>query len=398
MPRYLGTTNTALLSAGGGFTAGNQSADSLYAFMSSIGGIQGNAKAAYSVNDVYDNILNSVWSAAYFDPVFTTVATPTAGGTMTVNGQSVASYDFVAKNGNQTISSYNNANWFTGTNDTRSALVYVNGNLTINAGQTLIPSQRKLFTAIYVNGNLTINGAISMSNVGSNHNGTGNSSGAVTAVTIRLHTGTFSGVANPQIPAAGGAGAPRPPSNTAGSAGTTGTAGGTGGGGAGGNTDGGGAGASGSGGGGTSFVGGAGGGGARGGGGQNATERGGAGGNGGTDGLGGGGGGGGQPGGGGAQSGPFPSVGGSSAIGGVIVIYCTGTFSGSGTVSANASGVGGVGWNGSGGSCGGGSVTVFYGADSSSITPTATGGAGTASNAGAPGGAGGAGTARKLAF
>ena len=187
MPRYLGTTNTALLSAGGGFTAGNQSADSLYAFMSSIGGIQGNAKAAYSVNDVYDNILNSVWSAAYFDPVFTTVATPTAGGTMTVNGQSVASYDFVAKNGNQTISSYNNANWFTGTNDTRSALIYVNGNLTINAGQTLIPSQRKLFTAIYVNGNLTINGAISMSNVGSNHNGTGNSSGAVReAVAVKM--------------------------------------------------------------------------------------------------------------------------------------------------------------------------------------------------------------------
>lgn len=395
MPRYLGTTNTALLAAGGGFTAGNQSADSLYAFMSNIGGIQGNAKAAYSVNDVYDNILNSVWGATYFDPVFTTVATPTAGGTMTVNGQSVASYDFVAKNGNQTISSYNNANWFTGTNDTRSALIYVNGNLTINAGQTLIPSQRKLFTAIYVNGNLTINGAISMNSMGSNHNGNGNSSGAVTAVTVRLHTGTFSGVANPQLPAAGGSGGGSVSVGGPAPAGVAGTAGGTGGGGAGGSNGG----LSGAGAPATAFVGGAAGGGTRTGGGAGpGTSNGGAGGNGATDGLGGGGGGAGQPGGAGAQSGNFPTGPGNSGIGGVIVIYCTGTFSGSGSITA-AGTSGGGGWNAGGGGSGAGSITVFYGSDSSSITPIATGGSGGVSNAGgAPGGAGGAGTARKLAF
>jgi hypothetical protein len=82
----------------------------------------------------------------------------------------------------------------------------------------------------------------------------------------------------------------------------------------------------------------------------------------------------------------------------VIVIYCTGTFSGGGSITANSSGTGGTGWNGAGGSAGGGSITVFYGTDTSSITPAATGGGATGSNAGNPGGAGGAGTARKLSF
>lgn len=396
MPRYIGTTNSAQIVAGGVFAGGNVSADTLYAFMQNLIGVVGTAKAAYSISDVYSNIRNNVWSTTYFAPVTSTIS-PTAGGTMTVNSQSISSYDYVTKNGNQTISAFSNADWFTNTSDTRSALICINGNLTINSGQTVIPTNRKLFTAIYVNGNLTISGAVSMTNMGSNHSGTGNSGGSVTAVAIRLATGTYSGVSNPEIPAAGGAGAPRPARNTAGGAGTAGTAGGTGGGGAGGNTDGAGAGASGSGAAGTSFVGGAGGGGARGPGGQNAITNGGAGGAGGTDGLGGGGGGAGQPGGAGAQSGPFPSVAGNTGNGGVIVIYCTGTFSGAGTITA-AGNTGGVGWNGSGGSSGGGSITVFFGTDTSTITPSAAGGAATASNAGSPGGAGGAGTARKLSF
>ena len=68
-----------------------------------------------------------------------------------------------------------------------------------------------------------------------------------------------------------------------------------------------------------------------------------------------------------------------------------GTLSGTGTIVAN--GVNGVRPSGSiaGGASGGGSVTVLYGTDSSSITPTATGGAGEFS------GNGGNGTARKLA-
>lgn len=394
MPRYIGTTNSAQIVTGGTFAGGNVSANDLYAFMQGLGGIVGTARAAYSISDVYSNIRNNVWSTTYFAPVTSTIS-PTAGGTMTVNSQSVSSYDYVTKNGNQTISAFSNSDWFTATSDTRSALIYVNGNLTIDAGQTVIPTNRKLFTGIFVNGNLTINGAISMSDRGANHNGTGNSGGSVTAVAVRLATGTYSGVSNPQLPATGGAGGPS--TNTGGTApsGTSGTDGGSGGGGAGGSNGG----LSGAGAAGTGFVGGAAGGGTRTGPGAGpGTPNGGAGGNGATDGLGGGGGGAGQPGGAGAQSGPFPTSGGETGIGGVVVIYCTGTFSGSGSIVSNGRN-GGLGWNAGGGGSGAGSITVFYGTDSSSITPTATGGTGGVSNAGgAPGGNGGAGTARKLAF
>ena len=79
----------------------------------------------------------------------------------------------------------------------------MNGNLTINSGQTFIPSVRKLFTVLYVTGNLVVNGSISMTGRGANHSGTGSSGGATTAVDIRIGTGTFSAVVNPQIPAAG---------------------------------------------------------------------------------------------------------------------------------------------------------------------------------------------------
>jgi hypothetical protein len=394
MARYIGTTNTssAIKTAGGGFTGGNQSANDLYVFMQLLAGIYGSAKGVYSINQVYDQINTSTWSTTYFAPSAANVS-PTSGGTMTVNSQSVGSYDYTVKVGNQTISSFVNSDWFTTTADTRSALIYVSGNLTINAGQTLIPSNRKLFTAIYVNGNLTINGAVSMTDMGSNHNGTGNSGGAVTAVAVRLATGTFSGVSNPQLPATGGAGGPGSTGSTA-PAGTAGTAGGTGGGGGGSGNGGlGGSGQA-----GTSFVGGSGGGGTRGNAATPGTANGGSGGPANTDGLGGGGGGAGQPGGPGAQSGPYPSVAGATGIGGVIVIYCTGTFSGTGSIVSNGE-PGGTGWNAGGGGSGAGSITVFYGTDSSSITPAATGGSGGPSNAGgAPGGAGGAGTARKLSF
>jgi hypothetical protein len=139
----------------------------------------------------------------------TTDVSPTAGGTLTINGNSIGSYDYTVKNGNQTVSSFSASDWFTSTADTRSALIVVNGNLTINSGQTFIPSVRKLFTCIYVNGNLTLNGSISMSQRGANHSGTGNSGGLTTEQDIRLINGTYSSVTNPQIPAlsTGGAGA-----------------------------------------------------------------------------------------------------------------------------------------------------------------------------------------------
>jgi len=94
----------------------------------------------------------------------------------------------------------------------------------------------------------------------------------------------------------------------------------------------------------------------------------------------------------------------------VLVIYCTGTLSGSGTIVANGTN-GGAAYTTNpafrpyaGGGSGGGSITIFYGTDTSSITPAATGGAGgpatNTSDPGStyPGNAGGNGTARKLAL
>lgn len=317
---------------------------------------------------------------------------PSAGGTLTINSVSLGSYDFTVKNGNQTVSSFTTGDWFTTTKDTRSAIIVVNGNLTINSGQTFIPSVRKLFTMIYVKGNLTVNGSISMSARGSNHNGTGDSGGSTSAGAIRLATGTFSGVSNPEVPAAGGAGGSSTTSSS-GNAGSAGTNGGTGGGASGGTNSNG---PSGGGAAGTSFSGGAGGGGTESpSGGQAATANGGAGGcgrsaNGGYPAGGGAGNLGGYGGNGGNTLCNYndPTANGQDGTGGVLVIFCTGTFSGSGSVVA-AGANGGTGSGANGGGSGGGSITVFYGSDSGP-TPSASGG----SN----GGGGGAGTARKLAL
>jgi len=331
----------------------------------------------------------SVQAAAQF--MLTASAAPTAGGTLAVNGVAVGSYDYTVKQGAQTVSAFTSSDWFTGTGDTAAAFVVVNGDLTVNAGQTFAPANRKLFTVLYVAGNLTVNGAISMTARGASH-------GATPAGNLLLASGTFGGVANPQVPAAGGAGA----ANTAitagtgtsyGTAGTAGTAGGTGGGGGGGNQSSSvftrSAGSA-----GTSYSGGSGGGAtidtsysAA----NNGAANGGAG---GAPTCGGYpcGGGAGNPGGSGVAGGSA----GTSGTGGVLVVYCTGTLSGSGTVSANGSPGGSASGNGTadsgGGGSGGGSVTVFYGTDSGSIVPTATGGAG-GTGAGAYNG-----TARKLSL
>ena len=133
-------------------------------------------------------------------------APATALPSLTINGVSLGTYDLIVKQGAQTISSFTAADWFTTAQDTRSAWIVINGNLTINAGITVIPAVRKLFTVVYVQGNLALNGNISMSLRGSNHSGAGTSGGAVTAAAIRIATGTLSGVSNPTILAAGSAG------------------------------------------------------------------------------------------------------------------------------------------------------------------------------------------------
>lgn len=94
----------------------------------------------------------------------------------------------------------------------------------------------------------------------------------------------------------------------------------------------------------------------------------------------------------GGNSGGISGLPGGVGTGGVLVVICEGTLSGTGTIVAG--GVDGVRPSGSvaGGASGGGSVTVLYKTDSSSITPAAAGGTGQFS------GNGGNGTARKLAI
>jgi hypothetical protein len=325
--------------------------------------------------------------------------TATAGGTLTLNSVSLGSYDYAIQSAT-TVSSFTNSTWYTTTQDTRSALIAIKGNFTINSGVLFTPSNRKLFTFIYVNGNLTMNGEISMTNMAANASGTGNSSGGTTSANILIYSGTHGGISNPQIPSNGGtgtagqsAGCPGSPANPAGGAGSS---GGTGGGGGGGNC---GSVAAGSGATGSAFAGGPGGGAINNGGTSvpagNGTYNGGRGGDASTGSVSGGAGGGaGQPGG----SSYAGGTDGATGCAGVIIIICTGTISGSGTFSS-IGGYGGDAGHASGGSGGGGSINIMYGSNSSSYTLDASGGPqNTTSPYGRNGGAGGAGTARLIAI
>jgi len=310
--------------------------------------------------------------------------TPTNKGTLTINSVSLGNYGYVKYGSDTTISSFSNSDWFAGTADTYSSWVIVDGNLTINSGQILRPSDRKLFTVLYVTGNLTVNGEISMTMRGANHSGTGNSVGSTTAGNIRIIDGTYGSYTNPTIPATGGTGASSwQHGTTRPTVGTTPNFG-TGGGGNGGaaeqtGTASGGGGAN-----GTSFTGGSAGGASyianpdgnitiSGG---DAVANGGAGGTGNSGGYYGASGGAGNPAG-SSQNGTYGSITSvTTGTGGVLVIFVKGTYSGSGSVSAN----GGPGNSGSGESyvsgegSGGGMATVFCGTNSSGPSPTATAG------------------------
>lgn len=309
-----------------------------------------------------------------------------------INGVNLGAFGYSIFSG-ETISAFDSANYFTTIEDASSAWVIWKGNLTINAGQTILPAKRKLFTVLYVKGDLTINGGISMTARGSNHRGDGISGGAVTAAAIRIATGTFSTVVNPQVPATGAAGgAAVSGSDKPGSNGSNGTGGQTGGGGSGGRKGAGATGGAGTD--GTGFSGGAGGGGGRGATGEAGQANGGKGGNGNASVGNKAGGGAGNPGGAFSRGG----ANGEDGTGGILMVICTGELIGAGTIAANGMNGGNVtGDHAGGGGSGGGSVTILYGTDGSSITPTATGGAGGTATTSA-GGAGGNGTARKLAL
>tara|TARA_B100000029_G_scaffold465192_1_gene499704 strand:- start:649 stop:2445 length:1797 start_codon:yes stop_codon:yes gene_type:complete len=304
-----------------------------------------------------------------------------AGGTLTVNSLALGNYEYYKTSGATTISSFTEANYFSSTEDTVSSFLIFNGNLTLNAGQTIIPVKRKLFTVVYVNGNLAVNGAIKMTARGANHSGTGNSGGATTAQNIKMITGTYSSVADATIPAAGGAGAAsKTGSHGSGYDGTDGPARGSGGGASGGLGDGSvssGAGAA-----GTSFSGGPGGGGADNSSASAATANGGAGGNHGGANAGGGAG---NP----IGSGSGLHASQNTGTGGTLIVYCTGTLSGSGSIEAKATD-GSAPSSGyrNGGAAGGGIVQIFC--DSGTVTTSAAGGTTAGSQ---PGGDGGDGSA-----
>ena len=410
------SNNSITISKPANLSAGNKSAADIRTFAESIV-TNASASGIWDLNEVYGHKKDDTW----IDGSVSDVA-PASGGTLTINSQSLGSYDYCIKHGNQTISSFSNSDFFTTTEDSRSAFIYINGNLTINSGQTFIPSNRKLFTCLYVNGDLAVNGAISMSARGAN---TTSDDGNVTAVAIKLcPDGTYSSVSNPQIPAAGGAGGNTTMQNNGsyqGGAGTAGTAGGTGGGGQGGwrENNGGAAPSVGQGAAGTCFSGGSGSGGlwSRGGGSSpNAEANGGAGGNAGpAEQSAGAFAGAGNPGGSanGTGSGNQQNI---DGTGGVLIIYCTGTLSGSGSITcdgvnggtnASASDQDGSKGTSGGGASGGGSLNIFFGTDDfSSGTISADGGTGgtrtgscsSGACAGGFGGNGGAGTARKLSI
>lgn len=327
---------------------------------------------------------------------------PTSGGSLTVNSLGLNNYDYVVKE-STALSSFIAEEWFTNTQDSAAAFVVVKGDLTINSGVTFTPHVRKLFTCILVEGNLTVNGTITMTARGASTASLPNTNN-----TIRIINGAYSSITNPEVPSGGGSGASAfTGSSGPGNSGSSGQAGGSGGGGSGGKYSGT-AGTSGAGASGSAFSGGSGGGGVNSGFVSAASSNGGAGGN--SQSIGGGnasGGGAGNPPGKSSREGGyanFPNLDGNFGTGGTLIIFVTGTVSGTGTISSNGSkGGGGYGLAiGGGGGSGGGSVNVICLSGSVSNL-TATGGArgeGYTTDTGSvfysEGGAGGNGTARIL--
>jgi hypothetical protein len=207
------------------YPAGNQSFGDLKLFCQNIiaNSNPGSASGVWSISDAYTYKKNNSWTAPYTDNL------PTAGGTQTINSVSIGSYDYVVKRGDTTLSSFTYSDYFTNTNDSRSSILVFNGNLTVNSGVTIVPRNRKLFTCIYVNGNLTVNGSIEMTLRGANHSSASGSN--ISSGNIKIAPGPFSpSVTDPQVPSSGGAGGAGSSGSGSGVQGSTGTGGGTGGG------------------------------------------------------------------------------------------------------------------------------------------------------------------------
>lgn len=329
----------------------------------------------------------SILEAARFMATGQTTSSPKTGSKLTVNSRILGNYDYHITN-STTISSFTSTDWFTSTSDTASAWIIIKGDLTIDLGQTIQPANRKLFTVVYVKGALTLDGIISMTARGANHSGTGSSGGFTAPVDISIGSGTFSivgggTISNPLIPSRGGSGGAATSTDNVSFNGSVGSNGGTGGGGGGGKAGGS---SSGAGSAGTCFTGGTGGGGVvSSGSGTNGTANGGQGGNSSGPNM---------YGGGGNPGGTGSTGSGSSGTGGVLIVICEGSLTGSGSCEANGVTNTGQPGNPYGGSTGGGSLTILCGSNPSGVsTFTATGGSRFSVFAN---GAGGNGTARKL--
>lgn len=194
--RYIGYNKSTGISTGGPFYAGNKSSDTVYDFLKDMGGTLGAASGVWSLDDIYNHSKSDNWKF----PAEASAQSPTSGGTMTINSQTVASgYDYTVHTGDVTVSSFSNSDFFTTTDDSKIACVHVTGDLTINSGQTFIPSNRKPGMYVYVGGDLTLNGSVSMK-------GRGADATSLTTVAIKLIDGTHGTYDDCTIPATGGVG------------------------------------------------------------------------------------------------------------------------------------------------------------------------------------------------
>lgn len=143
---------------------------------------------AYQAASIYEFCRGIMYN--WFPP--TNFSRTPVAGSLTINGNSVGNTEFIVVPG-QSVTAANLNNWFTTTKDTASSMVFVKGNLSIDPNVVFSPPVRKLFTVVYVSGDLTFgntNSAISMSQRGANHSGTGDSGGSTTEVLIAVGPST----------------------------------------------------------------------------------------------------------------------------------------------------------------------------------------------------------------
>jgi hypothetical protein len=143
---------------------------------------------AYQAASIYEFCRGIMYN--WFPP--TNFSASPIAGSLTINGNSVGNTEFIVVPG-QSVTAGNLSNWFTTTKDTASSMVFVKGNLTIDSNVVFTPPARKLFTVVYVSGNLTFgntSSAISMTQRGANHSGTGDSGGQTVEVEIKVGSTT----------------------------------------------------------------------------------------------------------------------------------------------------------------------------------------------------------------